>query len=157
MRTLRIAVFGGVLAPCLLLLAQAPQFEAASVKPASPDARGIRCTGGPGTSDPGLLRCENYSLSYLVMMAYNLRSFQLAAPGWMESARYDVMARIPAGAGNQQFQLMLQRLLAERWKLQAHFEKRDMAVYALTVDKNGPKLKDSQEPPPADNPDRPHA
>jgi hypothetical protein len=46
----------------------------------------MRCTGGPGTSDPGTLTCENYSLSFLVMMAYNLRSFELTAPDWMDTA-----------------------------------------------------------------------
>ena len=123
-----------------------PTFEVASVKPAAPDARGIRCTGGPGTSDPGLLRCENYSLSFLVMMAYNLRSFQLTAPVWMDTARYNVEAKIPPGTNRRQFGLMQQRLLAERFGLQVHFEKKDMTVYGLTVAESGPKLKESQEP-----------
>jgi len=131
---------------CVLAFAQTARFEVVSVKPAAPDARGMRCTGGPGTSDPGLLRCDNYSLSFLVMMAYNLRSFQLAAPSWMDSARYDVVAKIPPGADRRQFGLMQQRLLAERFGLQAHFEKKDMTVYELTVAKGGPKLKESQEP-----------
>lgn len=131
---------------CVLALAQTAQFEAASVKPAAPDARGMRCTGGPGTSDPGLLRCDSYSLSFLVMMAYNLRSFQLTAPGWMDTARYDVVAKIPPGADRRQFGLMQQRLLVERFGLQVHFEKKDMTVYELTVAKGGPKLTESQEP-----------
>jgi len=123
-----------------------PSFDVASVKPASPDARGSRCTGGPGTSDPGFLTCENYSLSFLVMMAYNLRGFQLARPAWMDAARYNVVAKIPPGTDRRQFGLMQQRLLAERFRLQAHFEKKDMTVYELTVEKGGPKLKESQEP-----------
>ncbi|MGD0499930.1 MAG: M56 family metallopeptidase [Bryobacteraceae bacterium] len=121
-------------------------FEAASVRPAPPDLRGIRCTGGPGTSDPGLLTCENYSLYLLVMMAYNLRSFQLDAPAWMDTVRYNVVARIPPGTDRRQFGLMQQRLLAERWGLQVHFEEKDMTVYELTEAKGGTKLKESQEP-----------
>ncbi len=153
MNVSRIAAVAGVITLCASSFAQGPQFEAASVKPASPDARGMRCTGGPGTSDPALLRCDNYSLSYLVMMAYNLRSFQLTAPAWMDSVNFDVMARIPPGTGSQQFQVMLQQLLADRWKLKAHFEKRETNVYALTADKNGAKLKESQEPPPTEKPE----
>jgi uncharacterized protein (TIGR03435 family) len=146
MRKMIVRVCGGVLACGILALAQTAQFEVASVKPAAPDARGMRCTGGPGTSDPGTLRCDNYSLSFLVMMAYNLRSFQLAAPAWMDTARYDVVARVPPRADRGQFGLMQQRLLAERFGLQAHFEKKDMTVYELTVAKGGAKLKESQEP-----------
>lgn len=146
MRKTMVRVCGGVLALGVLALAQTAQFEVASVKPAAPDARGMRCTGGPGTSDPGTLRCDNYSLSFLVMMAYNLRSFQLAAPAWMDTVRYDVVAKIPPGTDRRQFALMQQRLLAERFGLQAHFEKKDMTVYELRVAKGGSKLKGSQEP-----------
>src|ERR1035437_6150575 len=139
--------------PRLKSIAQTAQFEVASVKPAPPDVREIRCTGGPGTSDPGSLTCENYSLSFLVMMAYNLRSFQLTAPAWMDTARFNVVAKIPPGTATRQFGLMLQRLLAERWRLQVHFEKMDMTVYELTVAKGGPKFKESQEPPATERPE----
>lgn len=141
-----VSVCGGLLACGVFAFAQTPQFEVASVKPAAPDARGMRCTGGPGTSDPGSLRCDNYSLSYLVMMAYDLRSFQLTAPGWTDTARYDVVAKIPPGTDRRQFGLMQQRLLAERFGLRVHFEKKDMTAFELTVGKGGPKLKKSQEP-----------
>ncbi len=140
-----VSVCNGVLACGVLAFAQTAQFEVASVKPAPPDARGMRCTGGPGTSDPGTLTCENYSLSFLVMMAYNLRSFQLTAPSWMDTARYNVVAKIPPGTDRRQFGLMQQKLLAERFGLQVHFEKKDMTVYELTVAKGGSKLKESQE------------
>jgi len=135
---------------CSVLLASGvlgfAQLDVASIKPAAPDARGMRCTGGPGTTDPGLLTCENYSLSYLVMMAYNLRGFQLSAPNWMDTARFDVVAKIPNGADRRQFDSMQQKLLAERFGLRVHFEKKNMTVYELTVAKGGPKLKESQEP-----------
>jgi len=141
-----VKVCSSILAFGILAFAQTAQFEVASVKPAPPDARGMRCTGGPGTSDPGALTCDNYSLSFLVMMAYNLRGFQFSAPAWMDTARYNVVAKIPSGADRRQFELMLQRLLAERFGLQAHFEKKDMTVYELTVAKGGPKLAKSKEP-----------
>jgi uncharacterized protein (TIGR03435 family) len=136
----------GILGCGVLAFVQTAQFEVASVKPAPADVRGMRCTGGPGTSDPGSLTCENYSLSFLVMMAYNLRSYQLAAPAWMDTARYNVVAKLPPGADRQQFGLMQQRLLAERVGLKVHFEKKDTTIYELTVAKGGPKFKESQEP-----------
>ncbi len=146
MRRAIARVCGGILGCGVLAFAQTAQFEVASVKPAPAEARGIRCAGGPGTSDPGSLRCENYSLSFLVMMAYNLRGFQLAAPAWMDAARYNVAAKIPPGADRRQFGLMQQNLLAERFGLKVHFEKKDTTVYELTVAKGGPKFKESQEP-----------
>jgi uncharacterized protein (TIGR03435 family) len=119
----------------------------------------MRCVGGPATSDPGSLTCENYSLSLLVMMAYNLRGFELSAPSWMDTTRFNVSAKIPPGADRRQFELMQQALLAERFGLRVHFEKRDMTVYELTVAKGGPKLKESQdlEPPKPEAPWRPPA
>lgn len=56
------------------------------------------------------------------------------------------MARIPPGADRRQFGLMQQRLLAERFGLKVHFEKKETTVYELTVAKGGPKFKESQEP-----------
>ncbi len=146
MRQAIVRVCIGVVAYGVLAFAQTAQFEVASVKPAPPDGRGMRCTGGPGTSDPGMLTCENYSLSFLVMMAYDLRSFELTAPAWMDTARYNVVAKIPPGADRRQFGLMQQRLLAERFGLKVHFEKKNMTAYELTVTKGGSKLKESEEP-----------
>ena len=134
---------GVVLASGVLAFAQ---FEVASIKPAAPDARGMRCRGGPGSTDPGLLTCENYSLSYLVMMAYNLHGFQLVAPDWMDAARFNVVAKLPSGSDRRQFDSMLQKLLADRFGLRVHFEKKNMTVYELTLAKSGPRLKESHEP-----------
>jgi uncharacterized protein (TIGR03435 family) len=143
-----MAGIGCLVVNALLAYAQTPQFEVASVKPAAADARGSRCNGGPGTTDPVTLTCENYSLSLLTMMAYNLRGFQLSAPDWMNSVRFDVTAKIPPDTEREEFELMLQGLLAERFGLKAHFEKKAMPVYELWVAKGGAKLKQSEEAPP---------
>lgn len=131
---------------CITAAAQTPKFEVASIKPSAPESRGARCTGGPGTTDPSLLTCINYSLSFLVMMAYDLRNFQLVAPSWMEGARFDVTARVSADASRKEFGIMMQNLLAERFGLKIHYENREMAVFDLVVGKGGSKLKESDEP-----------
>jgi uncharacterized protein (TIGR03435 family) len=61
----------------------------------------------------------------------------------MDSARFDIDAKIPAGAGKGQVSRMLQALLAERFHLAAHRETKDLPVYALVVGKRGLKLKES--------------
>jgi uncharacterized protein (TIGR03435 family) len=148
-RSSSCAVRIGVIAAMLggVCCAQTPHFEVASVKPATAAGAMFRCTGGPGTSDPGTLTCTNYALSYLVMMAYHLHQFQLTSPSWMETARYDVTAKIPPGTDTRQFELMQQALLAERFALQCHFGDKAATVYELVVAKGGPKLTPTKETP----------
>jgi len=98
--------------------------------------------GGPGTSDPGLYRCQNCSLYMIVLEAYGIRlPVQFSGPAWLENIRFDVSAKVPEGATKEEFLVMLQDLLAERFKLAVHNEKREMAAYELVVAKNGPKFK----------------
>ena len=127
-----------------------PSFEVASVKVAEqpkPDAQGrlfvMRgCRGGPGTSDPGTLTCDNTPLKQLLVKAYDLKNYQVEGPAWLDSDGFHIVAKIPAGTSKQQFNLMLQSLLAERFKVAVHRETKTLPVYALTVGKNGPKLKE---------------
>jgi uncharacterized protein (TIGR03435 family) len=134
---------------CLAAQAQTakPAFEAASIKPAVPlGPLGMRfvINGGPGTSDPGLYRCQNCSLHLIVLAAYGIRlPVQFSGPAWLENVRFDVAAKVPEGATKDEFLLMLQDLLAERFKLAVHREKREMPAYELVVAKNGPKFKAS--------------
>ena len=121
------------------------EFEAASLRAVASPTGGFGCTGGPGTADPELLTCRYYSLSNLVMMAYNLRAFQFSGPGWMDTERYDLRTKIPSGATMEQFRLMQQNLLAERFRLQFHYEKKEMQAYDLIVVKKNPNLKESPE------------
>src|SRR3954451_10262547 len=113
-----------------------PTFEVASVKPAPPQSGHmfrIGMSGGPGTPDPGRINFENVSLKNVIMRAYNVKGYQISGPSWLDSERFDITAKVPAGATKEQFQLMLQNLLAERFKLQLHRESKQMPVYALVV------------------------
>jgi len=133
------------------------QFEVASIKAAPPpDPRGFRMGfhGGPGSEDPGLFTCENWPLSGLITLAYDIQDYQLSGPDWMGPTRFMVSAKVPAGATWEQFRVMLQNLLAERFKLTLHHEKKEMQAYELAVAKGGSKLKESAPPPPED-PDAP--
>ena len=103
-----------------------PQFEVATIKMApTPDGRGysVSSRGGPGTQDPGLFSCHNWSASSFVSNAFDLARYELSAPDWMESVRFDMSAKIPEGTTKEQFRLMMQNFLAERFKLTYHREK----------------------------------
>ena len=135
--------------------AQTPQFEVASVKasaataPGRPAATDVR--GGPGSSDPGLARFDNIDLFSLITMAYGIGRYQLSAPEWLSAARFDINARVPPGATRDQYRLMLQNLLVERFKLALHHETKDIPIYEMTIAKSGPKVKESPADP--DEPD----
>jgi uncharacterized protein (TIGR03435 family) len=141
--------------------AQTPaQFEVASVKPSPPpNGMFIRTTfaGGPGTPDPGIFRCENCNLAMLVMRAYDLNNYQFSGPNWADSTRFNISAKIPSGATKEQFQQMQQSLLADRFKLTFHREKKEMSQFVLTVTRSGPKFKESKpaEAPAGDAPPGP--
>jgi uncharacterized protein (TIGR03435 family) len=120
-----------------------PSFEAASVKPVEHSRIGLSpLHGGPGTNSPGQLSGAA-SLRALLMRAYELKNYQIEGPAWMDSERYEIAAKIPAGASQAQVALMLRSLLADRFKLVARRETRVLPIYALVVAKNGPKLKES--------------
>jgi uncharacterized protein (TIGR03435 family) len=104
--------------------------------------------GGPGTNDPGRYTCNNCNLQMLMVQAYGVESYQLSIPGSMDNERFEVSAKVPEGTTKDQFDLMLQNLLAERFKLKVHRDKREGQVYELTVYKGGPKMKEAASPEP---------
>jgi uncharacterized protein (TIGR03435 family) len=124
----------------------AQSFEVASVKPATPlGPMGMRAEqkGGPGTSDPGIFICQNCSLYWVLADAYKIHSYDFSGPDWLQSARFDFSARIPAGTAKEDFQKMIANLLTERFKMATHRETRQIEVYEMSVAKNGPKFKES--------------
>jgi len=92
-------------------------------------------------------------LKRIIVRAFGLRAFQLAAPDWTMNQRFDIQAAVPAGAKKEQFEVMLQNLLIDRFHLAFHRELREMTRYELLVADGGPKLKEVQQPaPPANEP-----
>jgi uncharacterized protein (TIGR03435 family) len=129
-----------------------PAFEAASVKPAPPPVNGVDYSmrGGPGTDDPGQITYPRTWLGTLLTMAYGVHFDQIVGPDWIHTEAYSIVAKIPPNTTKDQFNLMLQNLLAERFHLTLHHETREFQVYSLLVAKGGPKMKPSS--PDADAP-----
>jgi len=100
--------------------------------------------GGPGTSDPGRIRYST-TLRMLLWRAYSVRAEQISGPAWIDEQRYEIIANVPAGADDQQVRRMLQSLLAERFEVQLHREKKTISIYALVVAKGGSKLQPGKE------------
>jgi len=101
------------------------------------------------------------SLSELIALAYKVKYYQIQGPDWLGPAgqRFDILATMPAGATKDQVPEMLQALLAERFKLTLHRVTKDTQVYAMSIGKNGLKMKESvpDAPVPAADPNAPPA
>ena len=147
-RIIKIAV----LAPALLVgvygqTSGKPEFEVASIK-VNPPQTGFHfaadaATGGPGTADPGMFRCSRCSLATLIVKAFNLQPYQFPGRTAVADSTYEIQARIPLDATQEQFPAMLQNLLKDRFGLAWHFQEKKMKGYHLVVAKDGPKLKES--------------
>ena len=95
-------------------------------------------------ADPGRLTCTNVPLKRYLTAAWGLKDYQVSAPDWMNDEHYDLTATMPAGTPPHEVLLMLQALLVDRFKLATHRETKELAVYALIVDRNGLKLKPAE-------------
>ena len=135
-------------------------FEAASVRPSGPDARGfINFLPGGG------LRVVGISLKTLITLAYHVRDFQVSGgPAWVNSDRFDINARAEASettesapadltkmtdeqriSSAEHAKERLRHLLEERFQLAIHRETKEQQVYTLVVGKNGPKVKETKD------------
>jgi uncharacterized protein (TIGR03435 family) len=121
-------------------------FETASVKmkPANQALGQASVTASPGT-----LTMRNVTMTTIIKWAYRLQAPQITGPSWLESAHYDVVAKAGAPANDAELRRMVQTLLADRFKLTAHRENRQMNVFVLVEAKGGHKMKESGESGPA--------
>lgn len=116
----------------------APRFEVASIKPSKADpnvSSGIR-TGH------GRLEADNVTLKRCLTGAFNIGPQLISGgPDWLDSERFQISAKAEQPVGDDVLMLMLQTLLAERFKLLIHRESRTVSAYLLEVARSGPKLE----------------
>jgi uncharacterized protein (TIGR03435 family) len=157
---MRYVAFTAVTLICTNLRAQTPpakpQFEVASVKPATDPSgrfammRGLlRDAKPPGSipmDDPGRVRLENWALLDLIAAAYRVRATQVSGPAWLSDQCFKIEANVPAGAPKEELNAMLQSLLEERFGLKVHRDTRTGQGFGLVVGKKGPKLKPAEPP-----------
>jgi uncharacterized protein (TIGR03435 family) len=115
-------------------------FEVDSVKQATPDPAQPRRRPTVGTDR---VEFRNVTLWYCLSFAYGMKSYQMFGPDWLREARYEIVAKGPAGTRREDLPKMMQALLAQRFKIQTHQETRDIPAAVLTVGKEGPRLKEA--------------
>jgi len=151
---LALAAFTAFIAPIVVGVMTAPQlgaqapssstgatsaatFEVASIKPnKSGDGRVML-----GMAPTGRYTATNVPLRLLMQQSYNLQPFQIiGGPSWITSDRFDIIAKAPDGFAPDQFRSMVRALLADRFKLKAHTETREMPIYELVLARADGKL-----------------
>jgi uncharacterized protein (TIGR03435 family) len=119
--------------------ADPPRFAVASVKRGQVWTMEVPMTVRPQPG--GRLTTTNAPLKVLVQRAYGVQPYQIVGgPAWINSDGYDIEAKPGTNADQKQMWLMLQTLLADRFKLKVHRETRELPVFALTAAKGVPKL-----------------
>lgn len=121
-----------------------PAFEVASItpcKPGTPAPPGEHMGTVRFTAPGGRFSARAIDLAYLLEWAYSIQPAQHSGgPAWMETDRYDIAAKAEGNPTEDQMRLMVQALLADRFKLKLHREQRKLAVLAISAGKNPPKL-----------------
>jgi uncharacterized protein (TIGR03435 family) len=120
------------------------KFEVASIRPNNSSDNGSSVNGGRGE-----IMMRNVTLKQIVMAAYDIESYSMSGPDWLDTVRFDVTAKKPPDlpapvepeARRAQQQAMLQALLADRFKLVVHREAKVLPAYALVVAKGGLKIE----------------
>jgi uncharacterized protein (TIGR03435 family) len=128
-----------------LLLAQAPikippdlRFEVASLKPSSGQREGGGIRPAPGGQRYEAINCP---INLMIQVAYRVKADQIVGgPAWMNTDRFDMEAKAEKASSADDLHVMLMNLLVDRLQLKFHHEKKEIAMYGLTVDKGGAKL-----------------
>jgi uncharacterized protein (TIGR03435 family) len=118
-----------------------PSFEVATIKPSPPNRPG-KNVGFRG----GLYTTRNTNVNDLIALAYGLHAKQIVGgPDWFGADLYDIEGKPDAEGrpNDKQIKTMLQKLLAERFKLTFHHDKRELSVYVISVAGGGPKITKS--------------
>lgn len=123
-----------------------PSFEVATIKPSKPDQQGKGFRVLPN----GGFTTINTTLDDMIKFAYDVQDKQvIGGPDWIGSEKFDVDAKpdTPGLPNERQLKSMVQKLLADRFQLKFHRDKKELSAYVLSVAKNGPKMtKDTDVP-----------
>ena len=123
-----------------------PAFEVATIKPSDSNGPQGMVISWLGTQ----YVTKNTPLHALIILGYWVHSKQIIGePAWSASDKFDVTGKpdAPGEPSVDQMRSMLRKLLADRFQLKFHHEKKEMPVYAITIGKAGPKLTKSQADP----------
>ena len=117
-----------------------PAYEVATIKPPAPNGFAV-------------------PLRFYIQQAFGISpniAGRVIGPDWINSAKFVIrgkpsesvvaaMQNMPIAERMKENDLMMQSLLADRFKMKAHFETREMPVYELVISKSGSKLQEDSD------------
>jgi uncharacterized protein (TIGR03435 family) len=115
-----------------------PSFEVATIKPSKPDEPG-KLFGVRGNH----FKTINTTLTDLITFAYGVQQKQVVGqPEWLDKDKWDIEAQpdVPGAPNKEQVGTMVKKLLADRFQLKFHEDKKELSAYVLTVAKSGNKM-----------------
>jgi uncharacterized protein (TIGR03435 family) len=118
-------------------------FDVASIKPSALGTQGDFITD---FLSGGGYQAFGATLKNLIMQAYDINDYQVSGgPTWLDSARFDILARPDRPGTGQQIPERLRKLLVDRFQLVIQRDIKQLPVYALVIAKSGPKLQESED------------
>ena len=139
----------------LIVLLSSPSLAQSPATPLAFELADVHVSA-PGTSESGgfmpggRVELRATTMLDLITISYGVEpAMVVGGPTWLNSDKFDVIAKAPAAASEANLQAMLKALLADRFKLVARPDTREMMVYVLTVGKNGTKLRPAANPGPS--------
>jgi uncharacterized protein (TIGR03435 family) len=125
--------------------ARAPlAFDVVSVKPSEPGTPGVGIQ--PMSKGQGY-RVGGVPIRLMIELMYKITDSQIAGgPKWMDTDQWDIEAKAEKQSTLDELHEMFQTMLAQRFHLEFHKEKREIPAYVLSVDKSGSKLKENDSP-----------
>lgn len=120
-----------------------PSFDAADVHP-SPKNPNPNVVSLGGFARGGRYQFRNATMVDLIASAYSVEAEKvLGGPSWLETDRFDILAKAPTNVTPATTKLMLRSLLADRFKLVIRNEDKPMNAWVMSAARPGPQLKPS--------------
>jgi len=117
----------------------AQAFAVASIRPS---AEAVQFENdGETTFTSDTVRMRDVTIETCIKWAYGVQRGQVSGPNLLTSERYDILAKADGAANEEQLRLMMRALLAERFQMAFHTERKELRSFALAIAKGGPKLK----------------
>jgi uncharacterized protein (TIGR03435 family) len=150
-----------------------PDVDAPTYKPTLTfDVASVRETQRGRQIDMGIVNpshksefsASTVSLHILIQLAYDFGPFQIeGGPEWIDNRYFTVaaksdpsvdaqLAKLSDDDGRQEKLHMVQAMLADRFKLRAHWETRQQSAYVMTIAKGGLKMQSTKLPVPDGDP-----
>jgi uncharacterized protein (TIGR03435 family) len=118
-----------------------PAFDVASIRTAAVVIRDPHAF--PVHFSPTSVTMRSVTLQGAIAWSWSVMDNEIQGPGWLDRDYYDVIAKTSAPRTEDELRRMFQAVLAERFGVGIHRERKEMQAYVLTVDKKGLKMTET--------------